>query len=178
NLNALSGKLRLRMVVEADTSRGKHAPTIPALDLVSVPLDSNVFGRPLRSNEVFAFVWEPGGQKFTESPLFNLVAEKHSVPEMDIMFRFGLTCETDGQVAGTATTIRVDSLSNTGYIGHLRYVKTIQALYPGTNIANPKPVSIYTINPIFKVASELFSGTEFTYPPDEPKTEIYLYELQ
>jgi hypothetical protein len=176
SLNALSGKLRLRMIVEADTSRGKHAPAIPAMDMVSLPLDSSFFGRPLRSNEVFAFTWASGGLKFTESPFFDLVVNKRVVPEMDIVFRFGLSCENTSADFGSIATIQVDSLG--GDIGRLRYVKTIQALYPGTQITNPKPVPIYTINPIFKVVSELFNNHEFQYPADEPKTEIYIYELQ
>lgn len=174
-LNALSGKLRLRMIVEADTSRGKHAPPIPAMDLTSLPLDSTVFGRPLRSNEVMNFSWSPKGLKFTESPFFDLVVNKRVVPEMDLVFRFGLSCENDDAAFSQIATVQVDSLG--GDIGHLRYVKTIQALYPGTPVQNPKPVPIYTINPIFKVVSELFNQREFQYPSDEPKTEIFIYEL-
>jgi hypothetical protein len=62
-------------------------------------------------------------------------------------------------------------------VGKLRYVKMIQALYPGTSVTNRVPVPIYTVSPIFKVASELFNKVQFDYPPDQPKIEIYVYEV-
>jgi hypothetical protein len=50
-------------------------------------------------------------------------------------------------------------------------------LYPGTRITNPNPVPLYTVMPIFKVASELFNTKVYDYPPDQARIEIFLYEL-
>jgi hypothetical protein len=176
-LDSLDGHLRLRMRVDVDTSSSKNGSgTISAMNLLSQPLTKDFFGVPHRSNEIFALTWEPGGTTFLHSPFYDLVTEQHQVPEMNIIFSFALTCENDISLAGKQATIRVDSGLG-GDIGKLRFVKTIQALYPGTNIASARPVPIYTINPIFKVASELFSKNVFDYPPLEPKAEIFLYEL-
>jgi hypothetical protein len=171
-----SSSLRLRVQILADTSRGHHVgELLTAFDRVSTPLDPASIGVTLKSNDVFDLAWQSGGITFTNSPFYDLLAQTHVAPEMDLIFKFGLTCEDNSTIAQQTATIRVDSLG--GSIGRLRYVKMIQSLYPGTRIQNPVPVSIYTITPIFKVASELFNTKEFEYPSDEPKIEIFLYEL-
>ncbi len=170
-----SSSLRLHLQVLADTSRGHHSGTpLIAFDRWSGPIDPASIGVPLRSNDVFDFAWQSGGITFTKSELYDLILQTHVAPEMDLIFRFNLSCENDPLAQATAT-IPVDSLG--GNIGRLRYVKMIQALYPGTKITNPVPVPLYTITPIFKVVSELFNSTEFDYPPDQPKIEIFIYEL-
>ncbi|HKP94580.1 MAG TPA: hypothetical protein VJ385_02375 [Fibrobacteria bacterium] len=172
-----SGSLRLHLQILADTSRGHHnGNPIVAFDRVSGPLDPAKIGVTLRSNDVFEFAWQAGGITFTKSPLYDLILETHVAPEMDLIFRFSLTCENVPVAAQQTATVRVDSLG--GNIGRLRYVKMIQALYPGTRITNPTPVPLYTITPIFKVASELFNAAEFDYPADQPRIEIFLYEMR
>ncbi|MDB5050281.1 MAG: hypothetical protein JWO30_3352 [Fibrobacteres bacterium] len=171
-----SNSLRLHMQIVADTSRGHHqGEQIVAFDRVSGPIDAASIGTTLRSNEVFEFPWQVGGTAFTNSPLYNLILDRHGAPEMDLIFKFSLTCENVSSIAQNSVTVQVDSLG--GNIGRLRFVKMIQALYPGTKITNPTPVPLYTITPIFKVASELFNTVEFDYPPDQPKIEIFVYEL-
>jgi hypothetical protein len=90
---------------------------------------------------------------------------------MNLIFLFNLNCEGDPVARAGIGTIKLEQE------GHLRYVKMIQALYPGTGINSPTPVPIYSVTPIFKVASELFNKTQFDYPPDEPKIEIFIYEV-
>lgn len=176
--DSLAGKVRLKMLVSADTSLGKDpdAPQVVALDRTSIPLASDVFNRPLRSNDVFEFFWEAGvGTSFQESDMFDLVAQKRQAPEMNLHFRFAVTCEDQQSLLTATATVSVTELG--GSVGRLRYVRQIQALYPGTPITSFKPASIYTINPIFKVASELFNSRVYDYPPGEPKIEIFIYEL-
>lgn len=177
--DSLANKVRLKMVVAADTSLGRDlsAEKVVALDRTSLPLDGSVFNRPLRSNDVFEFTWEAGlGTSFQESPFFDVVAQRRQAPEMNLHFSFALTCEDQQSILATFNQeVSVTELG--GAVGRLRYVKTIQALYPGTPITSFKPVPIYTITPIFKVVSELFNKGEYDYPPGEPKIEIFIYEL-
>lgn len=179
--DSLDGKIRLRMLVEADTSLGRSpGGSIVALDRVSLPISSANFNRPLRSNDVFAFTWEGGGKTFQESELFDVIAEQRQAPEMNLHFKFGLTCENVQVAAASTPTVEIidpNRPPGAESFGRLRYVKTIQALYPGTPITSFKPVNIFTINPIFKVASELFNKSEYIYPAGEPKIEIFLYEM-
>jgi hypothetical protein len=176
--DSLPGRLRLRVLILADTTLGRksrgEAPWVLAMDRLSIPLTAAEIGKPLRSNDVFGFDWETGGIPFDQSDLFNIVTEKRQAPEMNLHFTFGLTCD-GGQVGQGTATIGIDSLG--GSIGRLRYIKTIQALSPGTQVTSPKPVPIYTLTPIFKVVSELFNNKEFVYPPGEPKMEVFIYEL-
>jgi hypothetical protein len=104
-----------------------------------------------------------------------VVAQKRQAPEMNLHFSFALTCEDNVTLFAATTTVEVSELG--GAVGRLRYVKNLQALYPGTQVTNPRPVNVYTINPIFKVVSELFNRVEYEYPAGEPKVEIFLYEL-
>jgi hypothetical protein len=171
-----SNSLRLHVQVLADTSRGHDKGTpLVAFDRVSAPLDPTSIGVTLTSNTVFDFPWQTGGITFTKSPLYDLILEKRIAPEMNLIFRFSLTCENNPTFAQATATVRVDSLG--GHIGRLRYVKMIQALYPGTKISSPNPVPLYTVTPIFKVVSELFNTVEFEYPPDQPRIEVFVYEL-
>ncbi|MEO7423755.1 MAG: hypothetical protein ABI036_01130 [Fibrobacteria bacterium] len=172
-----SSSLRLHVQIFADTSRGHDKSTaLIAFDRVSAPLLPASLGTTMTSNSVFALPWQSGGITFIKSDLYNLILEKRVTPEMDLIFRFSLTCENVSSIAQATATVPVDLLG--GNIGRLRYVKMIQALYPGTKISNPAPVPLYTIGPVFKVASELFNTSEFDYPPDQPKIEIFLYELK
>jgi hypothetical protein len=176
--DSLANKVRLRMVVAADTSMGRDASAakVVALDRTSVPLGSEAFNRPLRSNDVFEFTWETGlGTSFQESPFFEVVAQKRQAPEMNLHFSFALTCENQALELSRTVVVEVSELG--GAVGRLRYVKTIQALYPGTPITGSRPVPVYTVTPIFKVASELFNKGVYDYPPGEPKIEIFVYEL-
>jgi len=120
---------------------------------------------------VFDLTWEAGGTTFTKSPLYDIILDKRAAPEMNLTFKFNLTCEDNGSIRSQIATIHL------GDTGRLRYVKMIQALYPGTRISSPVPVPIYTVTPIFQVSSELFNSTQFDYPPDQPKIEIFLYEV-
>ncbi len=176
-LAASANSLQLRVQVIADTSLGRDPATgIVAFDRFSTPLDGSKIGIPLRSNDVFALTFVSGeGTSFQSSELFNLIAKNHVAPEMNLQFKFSLTCETDRVLANAFALISVDALG--GSIGRLRYVKMIQALYPGTQITNPVPVPLYTVTPIFKVASELFNSSVFDYPPDQSKIEIFIYEI-
>jgi hypothetical protein len=167
--------LRLRVQVLADTSLGRDKnqnDAIVAFDRTTLPLDSTVIGRVLPSQQVFDLNWEAGGLTFTKSPLYDVILEKRAAPEMNLTFRFNLTCEDNEFTRSQTETIQLVKEP-----GRLRYVKMIQALYPGTGVSSPVPVPIYTVTPIFKVASELFNGTDFIYPPDQPKIEIFLYEV-
>jgi hypothetical protein len=164
--------LRLRVEVLADTSLGRNpSSAIVAFDRTSAPLDSADIGRTIPSQQVFDLVWEAGGVSFTKSPLYEVILDKRAAPEMNLSFRFNLTCEDDPVARAQIATIRL------GDEGRLRYVKMIQALYPGTSVASRTPVPIYTVSPIFKVASELFNPAQFEYPPGQPKIEIFLYEV-
>lgn len=177
NPDSVDNQLRLRMLVEADTSQGRNPGSrIAVLDRTTVPLSATEFNRPLRSNDVFAFDWIGGGVTFQESELFDVVAEKRQAPPMNLHFSFALTCETNATLASATQVVRVEDLEG-GAVGRLRYVKTIQSLYPGTPVTSPRPVNIYTVTPIFKVVSELFNAAEYEYPPGEPKIEIFIYEL-
>ena len=176
--DSLAGRVRLKMLVSADTTLGRDpsAPKVVALDRMSLPLGSEVFNKPLRSNDVFEFTWEAGyGTGFQESDMFDVVAQKRQAPEMNLYFNFAVTCEDNQNLFTATVTVPVTDFG--GSIGRLRYVRQIQALYPGTPITSYKSASIYTINPIFKVASELFNSREYEYPPGEPKIEIFIYEL-
>ncbi len=150
--------LRLRLVILADTSMGRNASTaIVAFDRTSHPLAESDIGRVIPSQQVFELPWESGGVTFSKSPLYDVILDKRSAPEMNLIFQFNLTCE-DNPVTRAALT-------------------TIQALDPGTGVTNRTPVPIYTVSPIFKVASELFNRNQFDYPSDQPKIEIFLYEV-
>ncbi|HLP42538.1 MAG TPA: hypothetical protein VK465_13600 [Fibrobacteria bacterium] len=177
--DSLAGRVRLKMIVTADTSLGRNddpGARVVALDRMSQPLDATTFNRPLRSNDVFEFDWVSGyGTRFQESDLFDVVAGKRQAPEMNLHFSFALTCEGDETLFAATTTVEISELG--GAVGRLRYVKNLQALYPGTQVSNPRPVNVYTINPIFKVISELFNRVEYEYPPGEPKIEVFLHEL-
>jgi hypothetical protein len=166
--------LRLRVQVLADTSLGRDKngnDALVAFDRTTLPLDSGLIGRILPSQQVFDLDWEAGGLSFTKSPLYDIIVQKRAAPEMNLTFKFNLTCEDNPVTRGQIATIQL------GDMGRLRYVKMIQALYPGTSVSNPAPVPIYTVTPIFKVASELFNKAEFDYPPGQPKIEIFLYEV-
>jgi hypothetical protein len=179
-LRQYSGTLRLHVQILADTSLGRPnglGGAMIAMDKVTEPLDSlTSIGIPMRSNDLFALNYEPSGIDFEKSDLFNYVAQNRVVPEMNLSFRFGLTCENDGNVIANAQTeIEVRQLGPTG---KLRQVRTVRALAPGNDIANVRPASIYTITPTFQLASELFNNQEFGYPPDEPKMEIFVYRVE
>lgn len=166
--------LRLRVQVLADTSLGRdhdQNDALIAFDRTSNPLDSMDIGRVLPSQQVFDLSWEAGGVSFTKSALYDVILQKRAAPEMNLTFRFNLTCEDNEFTRAQTEPIQL------GDMGHLRYVKMIQALYPGTSVNSSVPVPIYTVTPIFKVASELFNKIEFDYPPDQPKIEIFLYEV-
>jgi len=172
--------LRLRVQVLADTSLGRDKDANDALvafDRTTLPLDSMDIGRVLPSQQVFDLTWETGGVTFTKSSLYDVILQKRAAPEMNLIFKFNLTCEDNAFTRGQMATIQVVDDNGNPRVGHLRYVKMIQALYPGTNVSSSVPVPIYTVSPIFKVASELFNSTEFIYPPDQPKIEIFLYEV-
>jgi hypothetical protein len=164
--------MHLRVQILADTSlRPGGGEPIIAFDRTTAPLDSMDMGRIIPSQQVFEMTWLAGGISFTNRPLYDLILEKHAAPEMNLTFKFNLNCENDPVVRAAITTIRL------GDVGKLRYVKMIQSLYPGTSVSSRVPVPIYTISPIFKIASELFNKVEFAYPPDQPKVEIFIYEV-
>ena len=165
--------LRLRVQVLADTSLGRRDPgsALVAFDRTTLPLDSADIGRIIPSPQVFDLSWEAGGLSFAKSPLYEVILEKRTAPEMNLIFQFNLTCEDNPITRAAIATLKL------GDTGRLRYVKMIQALYPGTGISSRVPVPIYTVSPLFKVASELFNRTQFDYPPGQPKIELFLYEV-
>lgn len=174
DLRKYASQLRLRVQVLADTSLGRdqdQSSALIAFDRTTRPLDSLDIGRVIPSQQVFDLDWENGGVDFDQSALYDVILEKRAAPEMNLIFRFNLNCEGDPVARAGIGTIKLEEE------GHLRYVKMIQALYPGTGINSPTPVPIYSVTPIFKVASELFNKTQFDYPPDEPKIEIFIYEV-
>lgn len=179
-LKGLAGKLRLRVQIVADTAMGRegHDPgsALIGFDRVSGPLGESNIGTTLRSNEVFELPWSPGGTNFQNSRLYDLILERRVAPEMNLIFKFNLTCESNSGAALADAQTRPIMITGSKE-GRLRYVKMIQALYPGTRITNPNPVPLYTVMPIFKVASELFNTKVYEYPPDQPKIEVFLYEL-
>lgn len=177
-LKPLAGSLRLRVQILADTSLGvnRNPSGLVSFDRISGPLSEAQIGVTMRSNEVFEIAWSAGGVDFQNSELYDYILEKRVAPEMNLIFKFNLTCESSTPVALASTEtppVRIGGADD----GRLRYVKMIQSLYPGTRITNPKPVPLYTITPIFKVASELFNSKVYEYPPGEPKIEIFMYEL-
>jgi hypothetical protein len=173
-LKPLAGKLRLRVQIVADTSLGKNVDPLIGFDRVSAPLDETKIGVTMRSNDVFELDWI-GGTNFQNSRLYDLILEKRVAPEMNLIFKFNLSCEDDPTAFYSAATAPIKIGAERE--GRLRYVKMIQAVYPGTKITNPVPVPIYTVTPIFKVASELFNTKVYDYPPDQARIEIFLYEL-
>ncbi len=179
-LKPLAGKLRLRVQIVADTSLGRNLNPLIGFDRISAPLDETKIGVTLRSNDVFELSWI-GGLNFQNSALYDLILEKRVAPEMNLIFKFNLTCEDDPNSFYSVATAPIqildpNDLDNKG-IGRLRQVKMIQAVYPGTKITNQTPVAIYTVTPIFKVASELFNTKVYEYPPGEARIEIFLWEL-
>jgi hypothetical protein len=129
----------------------------------------------MTSNQVFDLPFHASGVDFDESDLFDIVVQQRQSPEMNLLFTFQLTCEDGGVLALNSVNIKISSFSPEG---KLRFVRTVQALSPGTDIANVKPVSIYTLNPVFQIASELFNNQEFVYPDNEPKLEVFLYQVE
>jgi hypothetical protein len=179
SLDSLAGRIRLRVQIVADTSLGRDRSSgLVSFDRISVPLTSAQIGTTMRSNEVFELTWsaDPSSINFQNSPLYDLILKTHVAPEMNLIFKFNLTCENNTHEAFADAQTAPVFISGS-YEGRLRHVKMIQALYPGTRIANPIPVPLYTITPIFKVASELFNTKEYLYPVGEPRIEIFLYEL-
>ncbi len=171
-LRSYGGSLRLRVLLDADTSLGRGGEPLVAFDRLSNPLDSMDIGIPLPSNTVLGWNWEPGGIDFDKSDFYTAVTQGGRVPEMNMRFRFLLTCENAG-IASISQEIEIREYA----VGKFRQVNTVQALHPGTRIENSRPVSVYTLVPTFQVLSELLDSREYGYPPGEPKIEIFLYEL-
>ncbi len=180
SLLPLAGQLRLRVQVVADTSLGRSNSTsdrMIALDRVTQPLEASSIGVQLRSNDVFALSFEAGGTPFEESDFFRYVAEHRIVPEMNLSFKFALTCENDAIVLRNAIyNLEVRSIDGVSP-SRLRQVRTVRALSPGNDLNSLKAASIYTLTPTFRIASELFNNQEFTYPTGEAKMEIFLYQV-
>jgi hypothetical protein len=173
------GFLRLRVQVLADTSLGRSNSSgsrMVALDRLSQPLDSKYIGVPLRSNDVFGLPFEIEGVPFDQSDLFNYVAEHRVVPEMNLSFKFALTCEDGTNIASALSSdLKVNQINPE--VSMLRTVRTVRALMPGNELNNGRAASIYTISPTFRIASELFNNQEFIYPSDEAKMEVFLYRV-
>lgn len=166
-----TGPLTLRVYVWADTAVGSDTGRIVLFDRVTQALDSGDVGVYLTSNQIFALPFQSGGVSFNQNnPLYNLIAQQRQVPPMDLHIGLFLFC---GGVPVTESGVNVSFQSTT----LLRYVHTLQALSPGTDVANSKPVPIYTLSPLFQIVSDLFNSQDFQYPPDEPKMEIFLYEV-
>lgn len=179
SLLPLAGKLRLRVQVVADTSLGRSNSSesrLIALDRVSQPLDAASIGVQLRSNDVFALSFEAGGTPFEESDFFQYVAEHRVVPEMNLSFKFALTCD-DATSLANAFTMEVRSMDGVSP-SRLRQVRTVRALSPGNDLNSAKAASIYTLTPTFRIASELFNNQEFNYPTGEAKMEIFIYRVE
>jgi hypothetical protein len=173
-----SGPLTLSIYIWADTSLGRlgNPPKMVAFDRTTLPLDSSDLGVPLPSSDVFALPFQAGGTKFDQNnPLYELLIEQRQLPQMNLHIEIRLFCGgspvTEGNTSiGFKNVVYSDTAS-------LRYVHTLQALTPGTDVTNAKPVTIYTLTPFFSVVSDLINNQEFQYPDDEPKMEIFIYEL-
>ena len=96
SLDTLAGRIRLRVQIVADTSLGRNPSTgLVSFDRISGPLTSAQIGITMRSNEVFEIAWSPGGINFQNSPLYDLILKTHVAPEMNLIFKFNLTCENN-----------------------------------------------------------------------------------
>ena len=173
-LTAYASRLALHVYVWMDTGVGQSGGHVPVVvfDRTTDSLNAALIGRSLTSNEIFALPFLPGGVNFDAgSPLYDLIVQQHQVPQMNVHIELSLLC---GGAPVTEGGVAVGFKSNT----QLRYVRTVQALSPGTDVANSKPVSIYTLNPLFQIVSDLFNDQDFKYPSDEPKMEVFMYEVR
>ncbi len=172
-LDSLADRLRLQVIIDADTTLGRNpgAPRVNAFNKISQPLTAEQIGTWMTSNQVFALDFQTGGTDFNHSDLYEIFVSSRGTPEMNLRFTFNLTCEDGGVINTVNLSVKTGD-------GKLRFVHTVQAVSPGTDIANSKPVSIFTLNPLFQIVSELFNNQEFVYPDGESKLEVYLYEVE
>lgn len=169
-----ANQLSLHVYVWVDTGLGRRSnpDRVVVFDRTSEFLDSSWVGRALTSNQIFALPFQPGGVTFdSKSDLYRLIVEQHQVPQMNVHFTLSLSC---GGAPVTEAGAAVAFESNTP----LRYVRTVQALSPGTDVSNPRPVLIYTLNPVFQIVSDLFNSGDFQYPSNEPRMEVFVYEVR
>ena len=169
-----NNRLTMSVYVWADTNLTHKNPLASPVQAFkhNVSLDEAHIGF-LTSSDIFALPVVPGdiGVDFKGSDLYNLVMVQHQVPPLNLHIELALLC---GGVAVTegGVNVKFDSAAS------LRFVHTLQALSPGTDVGNSRAVPIYTLSPVFRVVSDLLSNSEFNYPSDEPKMEIFIYQLQ
>jgi hypothetical protein len=167
-------RLSLRVHVWADTNLGGGNPLASAIEIfdrTTLPLNTGHVGVPLTSGEVFALDYQAGGGDFRNSDMYSLVAERREVPQMNLHLEFALFC-SGAPVAENGVNVAF------GTTAKVRYVRTLRALSPGTDVAGARPASIFTLFPVFQISSDLFNDKAFEYAPGESRLEIFLHELR
>jgi hypothetical protein len=167
-------RLTLRVHVSADTNLGSGSPLagpIEVFDRTTLPLSAASVGVPLTSGEVFGLEFQGGGSDFRSSDLYSMVVERREVPQMNLHLEFALFC-SGAPVAENGVNVSF------GATAKVRYVRTLRALSPGTDVARARAASIFTLSPVFQISSDLLNDQAFQYAPGESRLEIFLYELE
>ena len=164
-------RLSLRVRVRADTNLAGNplASPVEAFDRTSTALNEGLVGIPLTSGMVFNLDFQ-GGTDFRNSDFYQLVMTRRTVPAMNLRFEFSLFC-SGIPVAENGTAVRFESEAR------FRYVRQVRALSPGSDISGGRPASIFTLTPVFQVASDLLNDNVFEYAPGEARLEIFLHEV-
>ncbi len=176
---AAANRLRLQVYIYADSIAGLSnlGEKVVITDRLSVPIAETDVGRLLTSNEVFGWTFEPGGVKGSESDMVTLTAEGGQLPEMTMFMRFRLTCDDQAYNISLRSKFEANAAEPiAANRGKLRYVKSVRAESPGTQVNNPRPVDIYTITPLFVISSDLYNK-DFDYPPNQPKFTLFVHEM-
>ena len=169
-LKPYADRLRLRVHVKADVIGGNSVEVFDRT--TKLPFDSTKIWAPLTSGEVFALSYDDNASpnvKFENSELYNLVTQTHEVPPLNLHIDFSLLC-SGAPITETGVTLTFST--------KLRYVNTLQALSPGTDVGNARAVPIYTLSPLFQIVSDLFDTMQFTHPENDPNMEIFIYQLE
>jgi hypothetical protein len=174
-LLAYADRLTLRVHAWADTSLASGNPLsspIEVFDRTTVPLSDAFVGVPLTSGQIFGLDFQSGGgTDFRNSDLYAMTVERREVPQMNLHLEFALYC-SGAPVAENGVNVRFETTAK------VRYVRTVRALSPGTDVGASRPASIYTLSPVFQISSDLLNDKTFEYAPGESRLEIFLYELE
>lgn len=168
-------RLSLRVHVSADTALGSGGPLsnpIEVFDQTTLPLNEGLVGVPLTSGQVFGLDYQAGGgTDFRNSDLYAMTVERREVPQMNLRLEFSLFC-SGAPVAENGVNVRFETTAK------VRYVRTVRALSPGTDVGSARPATIFTLSPVFQISSDLFNDKTFEYAPGESRLEVFLYELE
>jgi hypothetical protein len=166
-------RLTMRVRVRADTNiRGGNplAEPIEVFDRMTFPLGEGRVGVPLTSGDVFAMDFQ-AGTDFRNSEFYSLTVERREVPQMNLRLEFSLYC--------SGVPIAENDMNVVfGANAKIRYVRTLRALSPGTDVTGSRPVSIFTLSPVFQISSDLLNDRAFEYAPGEARLEIFVYQLE